>query len=349
MVVARIYRSWRNSWWITALLALLLLLIHATIHARVHPSSALQQEPWSVLPLLVGALVLNARQQSLLVALFLPLEIHHELNHHAGGVLVYARLILIVLLTIWGAWIRSRLEENSRALQAAQQTLNNKFERCLQASALAHELGQPLSQLMLQTRLVQHKLEQEVAIPAAALQPLEQLHHCGEQIQELTAAMSRLLRNTSIPSQRVDLADLMRGCLQQLEPTTRAAGIDLRLAGLHQPATTLGDRKQLEIALLNLLRNAQQSLLEAPAGQRLLGVAITQADSQIVLHIADSGAGLPSTKPEELTLNSGKSDGMGLGLLMVRSIARGHGGELQLGGSTELGGAEVSLSFPAAA
>lgn len=345
MVLARLVQRWRNSWWATALLALLLLVIHTTIDDDLHHYWVLC---WALLPVLGGALVLNARQASLLVALFVSLEIHHDLNDQAGDVWISIPQSLILLLTIWAAWIRSRLEKNSLALQAAHLTLNSKFERCLQASALAHELGQPLSQLLMQTRLVQHKLEQEEAIPAAALQPLEQLQHCGEQIQELTAAISRLLHNANTSPQRVDLAALMRDCLQQLEPTSRAAGIELRLAGLDQPAITLGDRKQLEIAALNLLRNAQQSLLEAPAGHRHLRVAISQADAQIVLHLADSGAGLSSIKPEELTMSSRKSGGMGLGLLMVRSIARSHGGGLQLGASTELGGAEVSLSLPAA-
>jgi nitrogen fixation/metabolism regulation signal transduction histidine kinase len=194
---------------------------------------------------------------------------------------------------------------------------------------------------------VHYRLEQVDQIPSEALKPLEQLKQSGEHIHELTAAIRRLLRNDAAV-QRMDLSDLLRRCLLPLQRTALDAGIQLQLDGLHQSAFVMGDSQQLAIAINNLLRNAEHSLLEVAPAQRLLRVALSQAHGRIVVHIADSGAGLPSNDPEALTLNSHKSGGMGLGVLMVRSIARGHGGELQLGTSTDLGGAEVSLSFPAA-
>ena len=253
----------------------------------------------------------------------------------------------LMLALVWLAQLRLHSKTQQLQLLRQQGDLEQKLHSSLQASALAHELGQPLSQLLLQTRLVHYRLEQVDQIPAEALKPLEQLKQSGEHIQELTAAIRRLLRNDAAV-QRLDLSDLLRRCLLPLQRTALDAGIQLQLDGLHQSAFVMGDSQQLAIAINNLLRNAEHSLLEVAPAQRLLRVALSQAHGRIVLHIADRGAGLPSNDPEALTLNSHKSGGMGLGVLMVRSIARGHGGELQLGRSTDLGGAEVSLSFPTA-
>jgi two-component system sensor kinase ParS len=247
---------------------------------------------------------------------------------------------------VWLTHLREGCSQQRAALTQQRNELSQKLERSLEASALAHELGQPLSQLMLQLRLMQFRLEQQPQLAAATSQLLSDVQSSGQQIQELIAAMSRLLRNTDPPSTQVNLSSITRACLQQMAPECEAAGITLSCMGLQQRHAVVGDAKQLEIAILNLLRNAQHSLAGIPPDQRRLQVTLTTEQRQRRLRVADSGPGLPSQNPETLLLNSTTEGGMGLGLLMVSGIAQRHGGELRLGRSASLGGAELCLSFP---
>ena len=345
-----IEQSPRHNWLVTSALALATVLLwKVDLQIGQLPNNA--GPPLCFMPSMIGALLLPPLHEAALCLVFF---VHWSITRIASdqwtprAILSLLGPIPLMLALGWLAHLRLQSKSQQRQLVDQQGELERKLQRCLQASALTHELGQPLSQLVLQTRLVQFELEQEDQIPPAAIKPLEGLQQSGEQIQDLIRAISRLLSDNALPEHRVNLSEVTQRCLQPLEQTARANGIDLRLMGLHQSAYALGDAKQLEIAISNLLRNATQSLLNSPPAQRSLVVAITQTSSQVVVSIADSGKGLPSTDPRDLTMNSTKPGGMGLGLLMVSNIARRHGGELTLSASTDLGGAEVRLSLPAA-
>ena len=258
--------------------------------------------------------------------------------------LIYPLPLLAAM--VWLTHLRQGCSLQRAALTQQRNELRQKLERSLEASALAHELGQPLSQLMLQLHLLQFRLEQQPPLVGSAGQLLSDVRSSGEQIQALIAAMSRVLRNTDSPSTRVNLSSIVQTCLQQTEPERVAAAITLSCTGLQQRHLVTGDAKQLEIAILNLLRNAHNSLAGQPKSQRQLQVTLTREQQKLLLRVADSGAGLPSEDPEALLLNSSTTGGMGQGLLVVSSIVQKHDGELHLGQSIHLGGAELCLSFP---
>jgi signal transduction histidine kinase len=342
-----------RSWCITAGLALLTLLISLLIDVRFNTALELRNPPWSVLPVIAGVALLNTKQESLLVVLFLALEISSKLAHgtgHADGqveALMWARRSLILVGCIWAAHVRSQLEEQQLKLHASQAALGEKLAQSLKASALAHELRQPLSQLLLQTRLIQLRFEEAPISNPPLQQAMAELQTCGSQINDLIEAIGSLLRESATPMQPVDLPAVLRACLQRLKPKLQASGVELQLQLLHPPVLVSGVPGQLEIACCNLLSNACEALEGQPQPRRL--ACSLQAEAGMVeLVVADSGPGLPSSKLRELLMRSTKPHGMGVGLLTVQSIACRHGGALHLGHSNPLGGAEVHLRLPLA-
>ena len=342
-----------RSWCTTAGLALLTLLISLLIDARLNTALELRNLPWGVLPVMAGVALLNTRQESLLVVLFLALEISNKLasgTGHADGqveALMWARRSLKLVGCIWAAHVRSQLEDQQLKLQASQAALGEKLSQSLKASALAHELRQPLSQLLLQTRLLQHRFERAPINNPPLEQAVAELQTCGSQINDLIEAIGSLLRESAAPMQPVDLTALLRTCLQRLKPKLQASGVELQLQLLQPPVLVNGVPGQLEIACCNLLSNACEALNAQPQPRRL--ACSLQAEAGMVeLVVADSGPGLPSTNWRDLLIRSTKPQGMGVGLLTVQSIACRHGGALHLGHSNSLGGAEVRLRLPLA-
>jgi signal transduction histidine kinase len=345
-----VLQACRHRWCATAVLALITLLIHLAIDNPLHPSAETRTPPWALIPVFLGVLVLNSKQEAFLALLFVCLELIHDINHGihiADTVLdgIFFRMLMILLVCIWTAHIHNRLEINSKQLQRSEALLMQKLADSLKASALAHELRQPLSQLLLQTRLMQYRFEQQGNTSPSLELAMDEVQSSGRQINRLIEAISSLLRESTPPPQPLDLAMVVRSCLQRLQPQLEATGVQLQQKALEQSWMVIGQATQLQIACCNLISNGLEALSDQPS-PRQLSVALNANGDQVELQVADSGPGLPSTQLRDLVMGSTKPKGMGVGLLTVQSIANRHNGQLNLGRSVRLGGAELRLRLP---
>jgi C4-dicarboxylate-specific signal transduction histidine kinase len=119
--------------------------------------------------------------------------------------------------------------------------------------------------------------------------------------------------------------------------------------GVEQPCWITGDGAQLQMAVVNLIRNALQAMeIQAPASRRLQ-LGLLQTPEAVAIQVADSGPGFPddfdNSRSWEL-LKSTKITGMGIGLFVAQAAATNHRGNLRIGRSAELGGAEVVIELP---
>ena len=147
------------------------------------------------------------------------------------------------------------------------------------------------------------------------------------------------------------LAKLPRPQLQPLDVASclgRAVSFETRLAVQVQPGpdiTVQGDPDQLEQVLINLLRNAADASLASNrtgiwAGWRRDG-------SMLEIWIKDEGPGLSSTANLFVPFFTTKPGGSGIGLVLSRQIAEGHGGALMLENRVAGPGCMARLRLPA--
>jgi signal transduction histidine kinase len=138
----------------------------------------------------------------------------------------------------------------------------------------------------------------------------------GSGLQRLPIAMSSVLDRAV--------------ALVRTHPDT--AGIDLRLTACSADTTASLDPKQVERALYNLLLNACQSARQSRDEREV--IAFVSADeSNVSVTITDSGPGVAEKIRESLFdpfVSQGKQKGTGLGLTLAWSVAREHGGDVQL-------------------
>ena len=242
---------------------------------------------------------------------------------------------------------RERLKDAQTVL-----VLEDKLKSSLQAAAIAHEINLPLSTLLLNSKLL---LDQsDVPLPPALGSHLRSIADNADAVVTTIEKMRTLLRNVQTHHQRLNLANVARSALLYVAPSLNAAGITVRREGLEASHPVMGDAAQIQIALVNLLRNALEALEEAPigradpgAGPPTIAVSLQDDGDTVVLTVADNGPGFQAPEAALEPLETSKPLGSGLGLFVVRTTMDNHRGTLDISPS-DLGGAQVRLLFPKA-
>jgi signal transduction histidine kinase len=109
----------------------------------------------------------------------------------------------------------------------------------------------------------------------------------------------------------------------------------------------LGDRGQLQQVVLNLVLNAFDAMSGAGAGARSLTIRTHCDGSHVIVEVRDSGTGIAQKDLDQIfePLYTTKSEGLGMGLAIARTIVDAHGGRLGVTNNGD-GGATFHFSLP---
>ena len=234
------------------------------------------------------------------------------------------------------ALVRLRRREQEQE-ERQRVRLQDKLRTSLMAAAVAHEINQPLSAILLNCKLA---LANAGSDHEAVLQ---QLVLDAEQVVRTIEKMRSLLRNVQTEHQPVDLVTVVDSSLLGVRAQLRSQAVTVDPQGLVGPCWIQGDGDQLTVAISNLLRNALEALAPGRGGQ--LGLTLERADGRAQLTIDDNGCGIPADLIANLPLRSTKAEGTGIGLYVVQRTVENHNGSLAFAASP-LGGTRVRLCFP---
>jgi signal transduction histidine kinase len=236
---------------------------------------------------------------------------------------------------------RERLKDAQTVL-----VLEDKLKSSLKAAAIAHEINLPLSTLLLNSKLLLEQSDAPLALPLQG--PLRAIADNADAVVTTIEKMRTLLRNVQTHHQVLNLAHVTRNALLYASPSLKAAGITVQRQGLDQRWPVLGDAAQIQIAVVNLLRNALEALESSGSAPAVVEVSLERKADTVVLTVADNGPGFQSPETALEPLATSKPSGSGLGLFVVQTTMDNHHGRVVVGRSP-LGGAAVQLLFPAAA
>ena len=252
--------------------------------------------------------------------------------------------VIAVVLCIWAGRLRCLLDKSRKDLEFA-------LSKSLKAAALIHEVKQPISLLLHQSRrlLLQH--EQHELDQSNLQMGLSALQQATEHLSSKTETACNLLR-VGNPNAicRVELAGLIHQAANQHADACKAAQIILDCQIENDPIWLNGDRNQLGLMIDNLIINGIEALYDGSSAQAILSVHLRASikHSRAEIKVSDSGMGFPCTNLERLRLRSSKANGLGMGLFIANQVAIDHGGCMALGRNPELGGAQVCVRLPLA-
>jgi PAS domain S-box-containing protein len=237
-------------------------------------------------------------------------------------------------------------QREQRMVAHQRRVLQQKLKTSLTAAAIAHEINQPLSIMLLHCQMAMERLEQGSGSTPwqNTMRPiLSTLVEEAERMHSTIETMRMLLRNVQTELSPVDLSNVAGSALLYLLPNLR--NVEVQRIGLTRPCLIDGDEVQLKICVSNILRNALQATEGQFPGTRRIRVELQRQDDWVDLVVGDSGPGFGDRFPDTTVLRSSKKEGTGLGLYVVRTTLDNHGGTIHFGQSS-LGGAEVRLRFP---
>jgi len=200
------------------------------------------------------------------------------------------------------------------------------------ASALTHELNQPMTALISYVRASQLMSE----LPGTDSRLSGTLHKANAEAVRAADVLRRLREFYRGEGARIEATDAVAVCVrvaEALQDRMRRSGVEFELRNSPALPAVMVDRTQLEIIVHNLLTNSLDAFDAHPAQRtppRRIEISTEVRGADVLISVDDSGPGIAASVAERLfePFVTSKTSGMGLGLSLSRTFLRHQGGDL---------------------
>jgi two-component system, LuxR family, sensor kinase FixL len=225
-------------------------------------------------------------------------------------------------------------KQAEEALQAAQASLAHVTRVTALGeltASIAHEVNQPLAAIVTYGDAGLRWLNREVPELDEVRSAVERMIDCANLAGEVIARLRALSRKTASDKMRLDINEVVNEVLSLIRREVSNHQVLVRLDLASPLAAVFGDRVQLQQVILNLLINGIQAMAAVDDRPRELLIRSRQHNfNQILVEVHDSGVGISPEHVGQLfnAFFTTKTDGMGMGLSICRSIIEVHGGRI---------------------
>lgn len=240
---------------------------------------------------------------------------------------------------------KDRAQENERKSRERLFALEKAGVVSGLSSMFAHEVRQPVASLINYAGGLRMYLKGRDADPMVA-EALREITAQSERVSAIVGRVCSYARNEARVRRLEDLESVVDKALEAFSHSTYSRGVRIaRRRG--SPALCLIDPLEIELVVVNLLRNAGAAIqkIDGPA----IALDLAGEDGFWRLTVSDNGPPISDETLKSLAAptRSARSDGLGLGLSICRVIAEGHGGHLSFRRLTPRGlAAELYLPQP---
>jgi PAS domain S-box-containing protein len=200
------------------------------------------------------------------------------------------------------------------------------------ATGLAHEVNQPLTAIANYTQVSINLLKKEtpdlIKLAEIAVKTQDQALKAGQIIH----GVKRFCKATSQQRVAIDINELINDCVSLCSDPLKQNSIKLTLNLTDNLPLILIDHIQIEQVILNLIRNGIDAIL-SPSEKKLRHIIIQSyltPNNEIQVRVKDNGSGIEEDQQAQILMpfHTTKSDGMGMGLSICRSLIEAHNGTL---------------------
>jgi PAS domain S-box-containing protein len=201
-------------------------------------------------------------------------------------------------------------------------------------ASIAHEVNQPLTAVVNNANASISLLPKDTPDLEEVREALTEIIEDANRASDVIARVRQLAKRAPIEKSLLDLRDVVQDVLGLARYESAARNITIRIDLSKDLPSVSGDRVQLQQVLLNLIINGMDAMNQVEESKRVLTICGRREthDGTFAarLSVSDSGVGF---KPEEMerlfeAFYTTKTQGMGMGLAISRSIIEAHGGRL---------------------
>ena len=200
------------------------------------------------------------------------------------------------------------------------------------ASGLAHEINQPLTAIASYAEACLLMLKSKAGNTDLLRDSLEEISGQAQRTGAIVRRLRQFVKQAEAERSRVDINSVVRSVLELLEHDISAHRIRLQLELDEQLPEVEIDKIQIDQVLVNLVLNAVDAMDSTEQADRELSIQTAKTSSEEALEVAvsDTGSGLTPEAADHLfdAFFTTKPGGMGLGLVISRSIIQAHRGRL---------------------
>jgi signal transduction histidine kinase len=199
------------------------------------------------------------------------------------------------------------------------------------SASIAHELNQPLQGIMTNSQTASRLLAREEPKLEEVRIVISRLTRDGERARDVIGRIRTLIKKAPPQKERFGVNEAIIEIVALLHAEAAKAGtsvqtrLDSGLPAIH------GDRVQVQQVVLNLTMNALDAIRTVDTGRREILITTEKPDADTLrVSVQDSGIGIDRDKVERIfdAFYTTKSQGLGMGLSICRSIVEAHGGKL---------------------
>ncbi|QLI80363.1 PAS domain S-box protein [Chitinibacter fontanus] len=208
------------------------------------------------------------------------------------------------------------------------------------ASSLAHELNQPLAAIASYSTACETMLYKKEPPLGKVQETLVKMTEQARRAGQIIRGIRQLVVKRASEQAPCTLAELIDIVVPLLNPLAQTMKVKIEVALPEPSPVVMGDAVMLEQVLLNLIKNGLEAMAETPVAQRSLTITARLVAEGVELRIADRGCGVADMNQLFQPFYTTKSEGMGMGLNICRSVIEQHKGhlwaEVNPGGGTQM-------------
>jgi signal transduction histidine kinase len=240
-------------------------------------------------------------------------------------------ILIIWLLRVLQRWIKER--------KAAQQALRERDELLQHtaqlsslaefASGMAHELNQPLAAIANYAAAAECLLESNQVQSPKVRHAIEKMGEESRRAGKIMHSMRNFIQKNATPHEPYSLQQLVHESIELIEAQAIRQHVRIHLK-LHTEDIKIDcDAVMLKQVLFNLMRNALDSMEGGHSDHaKQLEVSVEQTKDYAIFSITDEGKGIQELGKLFQAFYTTKSEGMGLGLAICRTVIENHGGKI---------------------
>jgi signal transduction histidine kinase len=216
-------------------------------------------------------------------------------------------------------------------------------------ASLAHELNQPLAAILSNAQAALRFHASGKKDPELFREIFQNIVQDDKRAADVIRSLRSMVKRAEARKDPVNINDVLREVIAITQGELTTHNILIETLSDETLPSVIADKTQIQQVALNLIMNAVDAMAQSPPDMRRIILQTEQYDGFVRVGVQDSGPGIPAEQVDSVfdPFYTTKSNGLGMGLAVCKSIITAHGGRIWAENNPE-GGATLSFALKVA-